>query len=272
MARALLTAIALGACSPALEPGFFRCDATRGCPDDWHCHRDGFCYPERESFADGGGRDAGAREDGALPDGAPSDAGPPDARDGSHDAGCDGPEDCDDSIECTDDLCTGGVCRWVPAPGRCFIEGVCYDAGARRADNDCFVCVGGETTWSIRVSEPCEASACHTGEVCMPDGTCAGMRLADGTICESGPATSICCDGICRATLDDPAHCGACYTACRLDARCALGYCACEALGASTCPADTWVCLDRECRCTGDADCRGFLGQRCGLATGRCIF
>jgi hypothetical protein len=284
VARALLIAV-LSACSPALEPGYFRCDDARGCPDDWSCHADGLCYPDPESFVDGGRRDGGAREDGALSDGSLPDAGGGfdggDSDGGAADAGshmrdggpeCRGPGDCSDAIECTLDECVDGRCLFTLSTDHCLIGGVCHRHGELEPGNACGICVGGTTRWSINAGADCDVSPCATSERCAPDGRCVGTPIPTGMPCQDSPETTICCGGECVETLGNSLHCGACYTACRAGRSCRGGYCDCSG-EVDACPADTWACAGgSQCRCMSDADCAPFDGQSCDNMTNRCVY
>ena len=128
------------------------------------------------------------------------------------DCGCSGPEECDDSNECTADDCVGGVCQNDPVDDDtpCSI-GVCC-SGACTAP-DCSVdadCDDTEACTSDTCLEPnaCSALCSNTWPACgLADDCCGpdctwendsdcGTCLPEGEPCSSG---SECCSGKCRS-------------------------------------------------------------------------
>ncbi len=98
-----------------------------------------------------------------------------------------------DSLSCTQDVCSSGVCTHPVKPGFCKIGGTCYSSGAKHPTNNCLTCNPGSSTTSWGVASngtPCgsDGKSCTT-DVCS-SGACthklkAGSCLI-GNTCYSG--------------------------------------------------------------------------------------
>lgn len=157
---------------------------------------------------------------------------------------CDGETDeneellCDDGNPCTADLCEGEAgCAHPVAPGKCLIDGVCYDAGEVSLQNECLICLPEKNpvAWSPRAGSCDDGNICTTRDVCE-NGVCIGKdnvckcekdedcaayedgNLCNGTlfcnrekypwVCEVNPSTVVSCDQSndtkCLANLCEP--------------------------------------------------------------------
>ncbi len=133
---------------------------------------------ECKSMACGGGRcgvvpDAGPDAgDGGISDGDAGSGG-----DGLLDAevpdgACDRPQDCDDKLECTDELCgDAGVCEYFVVQNACAIEDACYEGGTKPEGNPCVKCDpdNDQRAWTHD-----DGIACDDEELCSHDDSCAG--------------------------------------------------------------------------------------------------
>ena len=81
---------------------------------------------------------------------------------------------CDDQVTCTEDLCDGmGGCTNDIKPGRCFIDGACYNGDEVNPNNPCQQCSGGDA-WGPNDGVPCDdGDACTQGDICA-GGACGG--------------------------------------------------------------------------------------------------
>ena len=128
---------------------------------------------------------------------------------------CNGPEDCEDGLDCTIDACTVGVCTNPLADDQCLIDGLCVPDGARNEAAPCQVCNGSVSarSWVESVSDGIECTVdscvdgvpvhesddgqCAKGQVCAP---CAG-----GCVTPPGRLTVSCDDD--RVVGGDPSFC-----------------------------------------------------------------
>jgi cysteine-rich repeat protein len=128
----------------------------------------------------------------------------------------------DDGVDCTTDLCIGGV-----------PSNVATSAGATCSENGGEICDG---------AGMCVASICGDGRV-MGSEACDDLNTADSDGCSSvclievgfqcigEPSACSCvgaeidCGGTCVDALTDPANCGACGNACASDESCESGSC-----------------------------------------------
>ncbi len=93
---------------------------------------------------------------------------------------CLGDGDCSDSISCTTDTCSGGICQHTLAAQTCLIDGQCIANGAYQSstgNGSCRLCAGkfpSQYGWIILSSgEPCDdGNAGTTGETCGLAGVC----------------------------------------------------------------------------------------------------
>ena len=153
--------------------------------------------------------------------------------------------DCDDGLDCTEDVCVDGVCSWTLQEDTCLIGNVCYEAGQGGPLLVCEVCNPeiNDTEWSpAEEGASCDdGNACTSDDVCTADG-CEGEPLQ----CDStdSPCTALSCDpaiGCVEGAVNDN---GACDdgNACTSDDTCLAGLC----LGAPV------MCNDGE-QCTEDS-------------------
>ncbi|MFH2005626.1 MAG: hypothetical protein ABI333_03455, partial [bacterium] len=133
---------------------------------------------------------AGCRDKSILDFGIP-DSGPPDA-------GCQAATDCNDGNDCTQDLCTNGVCE---NPG--LADGAACDGGDGDLCNS--TCQAGTCTTNTPVACADDGEACNGAEACNPTtGLCESSgNLANDTPCDGGDSDF--CNSTCQA--------GACTTA-----------------------------------------------------------
>jgi len=108
-------------------------------------------------------------------------------------AGCSTQADCDDSNDCTTDLCVENVCRYEPVPddSACNGEsGICCsgncDKAACLADSDCY-----------------DGDPCSLANTCLYSGTCAAA--CDNTAC--GMPGDGCCGPLCDQNSDSDCAC-----------------------------------------------------------------
>jgi hypothetical protein len=119
--------------------------------------------------------------------------------DACRDGACRGdpPKECDDLLECTEDLCRDGdpfECTHRLLEGSCLIDGVCYLWGAPHPSDACLACHPDQAPegWS-----PADGNVCDDGDKCTFEdicqgGVCAGFEYA----CPVGPCIlSSECDG-----------------------------------------------------------------------------
>ena len=108
---------------------------------------------------------------------------------------CNGPADCSDGKDCTDDVCDvpSGTCSNPVLAGYCHIGGACYDDGDPNPNNPCQVCTvsAAQESWSAGpdgiecggVCQHCQAGACinipDTGDS-DPFGECPACRVCNG--------------------------------------------------------------------------------------------
>ncbi len=205
-------------------------DRCRGiiCPTDYTC-RSGGCVQLVDPDPDAGPDDLDA--------GVPTDAPPlPCTTDEACDDGvfCNGTERCeagrcaagdivvcDDGIRCTQDVCTGDGCTYLPDHAMCSVD------PSGRCDPD----------------TGCQYATCDTATTCTPE-ACERVSC-EGTICRRysvcGEAES-CCNGECVARGCDDGN------------ACTTDYCAESSTGARGCQheARTGACSDGNACTTGD--------------------
>ncbi|MCZ7685298.1 MAG: hypothetical protein M5U28_43580 [Sandaracinaceae bacterium] len=162
MPRWLLAfSLVVSACDVDIPEGRIACETAADCPTGWYCVVDR-CYS------------------------TPGDAGCPDCDAGCTDcgdAGCTSDAECDDGLDCTEDVCTGGACRNDLLVDRCLIDGACLEAGALGAE--CRECAPAISTTAWSASAP--SSSCQTTG--GASGTCEGL---DGA--------PLCCAGATRVS------------------------------------------------------------------------
>jgi hypothetical protein len=109
---------------------------------------------------------------------------------------CNGPQQCDDGSECTDNSCDGNSCATAIVAGRrCDYmggsqNGVCNEQG------QC------ETPPPACDPNPCRADTGNdcTEEICNEsDGSCSEINVTDGTSCQDAPGSGRCLSGSCVA-------------------------------------------------------------------------
>lgn len=94
----------------------------------------------------------------------------------AQEAECADRSDCDLSLSCVEAACVANRCVFTPLPGRCFIDGACYNDGEKRPIDSCLECSAG-------------ASQVSWDNVCQgPDaGDIAGSETVADTLSDSGP-------------------------------------------------------------------------------------
>ncbi len=133
---------------------------------------------------------------------------------------------CDDGIDCTEDLCDGaGDCTFPISQGMCFIAEQCVAAGTPLEEESCLACVPSEipTTWSPLDGLPCHELSFAAETFCL-GGQCAPA------LCDAGRDD---CDDLpyngCEQDLQTSAeHCGGCDQPCTEDLFCQAGECVSE--------------------------------------------
>ena len=78
----------------------------------------------------------------------------------------------DDGLDCTMDVCTGGVCTHPVGAGTCLIAGECYLGGAPNPANPCTAC-NADTEQKAWTSAT-DVVECDDGDLCTTDDSCAG--------------------------------------------------------------------------------------------------
>lgn len=125
--------------------------------------------------------------------------------------GCLAPEDCDDGLDCTVDVCASdGSCSNLPSEGTCVIAGVCYADGDVKPDNACQSCNTGasQLAWSPIT---CQDDTPCTDDSCDPTAGCVFASNDAATCDDADPCTpdDHCANGVCVGTCE-----------CREDADC----------------------------------------------------
>jgi hypothetical protein len=171
---------------------------------------------------------------------------------------CVSEEECDDGVECTEDLCNAdGVCAHNLEEDTCLIEGVCVTNGEINADNECLICDSNLTSnqWTSR-----EEFACDDGDICTTESFC------DKGVCEGVPTDTCCGNGV----LEQGETCdGDCLVACP-----DTGVCSSSSLIGSpeTCDVECVTapiadcvsgdgCCPSECSEASDSDCSTICGN-----------
>jgi len=101
---------------------------------------------------------------------------------------CQNHEECDDGIDCTEDVCTiEGICTNDLVDGLCYIEESCIPAGQLNAENECQICdpTLSNTQWTPRQDVPCD-----------DDNPCTEESFCNKEVCEGTPVPSCCGNGI----------------------------------------------------------------------------
>ncbi|MCA9523537.1 MAG: hypothetical protein KC609_21325 [Myxococcales bacterium] len=101
---------------------------------------------------------------------------------------------CDDGRECTDDKCDGnGYCIFTVKKDKCFINGVCHEAGKVNPKNPCVECVPttSNTEWTAD-----DTNSCANDSVCTKNERCeGGTCVVDHINCDGGnPCKVYSCD------------------------------------------------------------------------------
>jgi len=193
--------------------------------------------------------------------------------DGMTDDGAD--SDCNDGLDCTEDLCIGGGCRHSVRTGFCLIGGTsCVSDGAPHPTNPCLWCEASRDAqgWSPRpTGHGCDAdgNGCTVGDSCQ-DGTCVPGPAADcpspNLPCKRGVCVSLSSQSyVCQ---EQPANVGqSCDDGnlCSYTDRC---------LANGTCQGTSYSCADgRYCtldQCDGNGGCNYLLLEGTCLIDGLC--
>ncbi len=107
------------------------------------------------------------------------------------------PYTCFDGLACTTDTCNGdGTCTYTPEPGKCAIDGGCFDDGEARPGNTCQTCQAAlnPTGWIAKAP----GTSCDDGQSCTFNDTCdaSGQCVGQGQDCSDGKwCTQDDCDG-----------------------------------------------------------------------------
>lgn len=89
---------------------------------------------------------------------------------------------CQSSNNCHEPVCDGaGGCSEELKPGKCFIDGECFDSGQTSGPGDfCFVCSASKdsTAFTISVGNVCnDGQVCTENDTCQEDGSCIGSLM-----------------------------------------------------------------------------------------------
>jgi hypothetical protein len=90
---------------------------------------------------------------------------------------------CQASNDCHAPICDGaGGCSEELKPGKCFINGACYESGQTSGPGDfCFVCSADKDPddFSISVGNVCnDGKSCTENDTCQEDGACLGSLMS----------------------------------------------------------------------------------------------
>ena len=113
------------------------------------------------------------------------------------------PYDCDDGLDCTDDVCNGEGCDHTMQPGFCAIDGACYSDGATNPNNECEVCDSSQPgVWSGKAlgTHCTEGDGPCTQGQCDDSGRCSPVNVENFTDCDDGVAETFgdwCYEGRC---------------------------------------------------------------------------
>ena len=173
---------------------------------------------------------------------------------------------CDDGLDCTTDVCVGGIgCQYSPNAQGCWIDGGCVADGTVNPQNDCQICDEmAPIAWSRAFNnQPCEDGLfCSDGDSCQ-DGVCQGGPQRDCSGMSSACATGSCDEAgdACEAVaLEDLTACSDDDEACTMDV-CKAGACVHEpVLDGSSCDDDGNTCTADACQagaCTHTALANG---------------
>ena len=121
-------------------------------------------------------------------------------------------EACDDTLACTDEVCSSGACSNPIMAGFCLIDGQCYGPEQTQPGNICSVCnpAQNQSEWSAvphgtgNPSNPCEvcsdgrlvantgancgsaSTECSAQDTCDSDAVCQPNHESDGIACSEG--------------------------------------------------------------------------------------
>lgn len=102
---------------------------------------------------------------------------------------------CQKTDECTIPVCNGdGTCSSKPGPGKCIIDGKCYDDGAINSENPCEECISSvaQDKWT-----PDDTNSCDDNSLCTKNDRCeSGRCVGDAVVCpdDTNPCTDAVCD------------------------------------------------------------------------------
>ncbi len=125
--------------------------------------------------------------------------------------------DCDDGLDCTIDICAGGVCAHDDRPCQCEGDGDCEDGVACTVDTcEARMCVRDDAACECRVDADCAADQVCDRRVCRdppdpdrPYAYCDAQAPCLGGAClASGPAGGGVCAPFCADDGDCPAFAG----------------------------------------------------------------
>jgi len=162
---------ATGQCDVQIQPGQV-CDDGNLCTPDETCDGFGACVGNYDASIEG--------------------------------CGCLTPEDCDDGLDCTVDVCASdGTCSNVPSEGTCVIGGACYEEGDLKPDNACQSCntAASQLAWTAIT---CQDDNPCTEESCDPASGCVFAPNDAATCDDADPCTpdDHCANGVCTGTCE----------------------------------------------------------------------
>ena len=120
---------------------------------------------------------------------------------------------------CALSTCVAGACATQVKPGRCLIDGACYEAGATAAMDACRQCRPelGARLWH---PTPCDDGNSCTYDACSADAGCVHTASLGGAPCDDGDACShddACSSGICVGSCEcrEDSDCGDAAPSCQ---------------------------------------------------------
>ena len=146
---------------------------------------------------------------------------------------CSTDSDCPAQLECQVPTCDGGVCAYPIAADKCLVDGICYNAGATLASDQCKLCDPSATQEGL-VNKECAANeTCNpSGGICESDNPLAAQcgACVDNTGCEAGLSCTALGGGagkFCIKTCTDSAECGDGFACAEVDGAslCVLSTC-----------------------------------------------